>query len=678
MAKVDPAKVRNVGFIGHGGVGKTVLIEHILHAAGKTSRVGAIADGSTAGDYLDDEIERQQTLTMKLMTVDWQGSRVHMVDHPGYADFLGEVAASTAVLDTVVIVVDASTGPQVGTDNAFRYADKYDVPRIVFINKLDRENTNFDEIVTTIQGTYGNQCIPLVIPVGQAESLSGAVNILTGSDDAVADQIATMKEAMVEAVAESDDALIEKYLENGELTGEEFEQGISNGIKSGKIVPIVAGSADKDIGVNELMELITTVFPSPVERKVTALDAEGNEKEIDLSADAPFMGQVFRSIVDPFVGQLTLFRVFSGTLKSDSDFYNVTTGQKERTGKIYFLCGKDQEQVSEVGPGDLAAMAKLKNTHFGDTIADQGANLQFPKIELPESMVKLAIVPKSRADEDKIGEALNKIAEEDPTFSHYRDQATNEHVVKGMGDVQLDVLLDRMKRKYKVEAQTQTPQVAFKESIKGKVEIQGKHKKQTGGHGQYGDVHLRLAPNERGEGYEFIDSIVGGVVPRQYIPHVDKGCQETLERGVLAGYPVVDIKVELFYGSYHDVDSSEMAFKVAAAKAIQEGVRKAKPYLLEPIVEIAITIPDEYMGDINSDLNSRRGRILGMEPAGPGRQRIRALVPEAEVLRYSADLRSLTQGRGSYELKFDHYDEVPEHVAQNIISQHETAKAAAE
>lgn len=678
MASVDPTNVRNVGILGHGGTGKTMLIERILHTTGKTSRLGSIAEGTTVGDYLDDEIQRQQTLTMKLMTVDWKGKRIHLIDHPGYADFLGEVAASTPLVDGAIIVVDATTGPQVGTDNAFKYTDKFNVPKAVLINKLDRENTDFDEAVKLIQQTYGNQCVPIVIPIGKSAQLTAAVNILTGHNDEIADQIEAMKESMVEAVAESDDELLEAYLENGELTAEEFEKGLSAGIKTGKIVPIVAASVEKDVGINELMDLIATVFPAPLDRKVTTTNAQGDQTEVTISPDAPFMAQVFRSVVDPFVGQLTLFRVITGTLKADSDFYNVTTRQKERTGKIYFICGKDQTSVPEVGPGDIAALAKLKNTHFGDTIAAAGTNAEFPKIILPDSMVKLAISPKSKADEDKIGEALHKIAEEDPTFAHYRDPATHEHIVRGMGDVQLDVLLERMKVKYKVEAETHTPKVAYKESVKGKSDVQGKHKKQTGGHGQYGDVHLRISANERGAGYKFVDSIVGGVVPRQYIPHVDKGCQETLGRGVIAGFPVVDIVVELHFGSYHDVDSSEMAFKIAAAKAIQTGVKGARPYLLEPIMEITITMPEEYMGDINGDLNSRRGRILGMEPAGPGRQCIKALVPESEILRYSADLRSITHGRGSYEIKFDHYEEVPDHVSQGIVAAYEKARAAGE
>ena len=675
---IDASKVRNVGILGHGGSGKTMLIEHILHKAGRTSRIGKIEDGNTAGDYLDEEKERQQTICMKLMMVEWKGSRVHIVDHPGYVDFAGEIAASTPLLDGLVILVDATTGVQVGTDSAFKYAELHHTPRAFFVNKLDRENSSFDEAVEDIQKNYGLHCVPLVIPVGSASQLGGVVNIFSGENAAIADQIDTLRGKMKDAVAESDDALLEKYLEAGDLTPEEFNQGLQKGITSGKIVPILAGSVEKEIGIDELMDVIAHSFPSPLERHFVAKAPEGNDVEVKISPDGPFLGQVFRSIVDPYVGQLTLFRVISGTLRSDTDFYNVTTQTKERTGKIFFLCGKDQTQVPEAVPGDLAAMTKLKNTHFGDTIAVAGTRIEMPKIVLPQSMVKLAIVPKSRADEDKMGEALNRIAEEDPTFRHYRDKETGEHVVKGMGDLQLDILLERMKRKYSVECETRTPKVAYKETVRAKSEVQGKHKKQTGGHGQYGDVHLRISPNERGAGYEFVDSIVGGVVPKQYIPHVDRGSQDALGKGVIAGYPVVDIVVDLFFGSYHDVDSSELAFKIAASLAIQKGVKEARPCLLEPIMEIAVTVPDEYMGDVTGDLNSRRGRILGMEPGGPGRQCIRALVPEAEILRYSTDLRSMTGGRGTYMLKFSRYDEVPEHVAQGLIAAYEKARAAGE
>ncbi|MBW7865964.1 MAG: elongation factor G [Candidatus Hydrogenedentes bacterium] len=677
MATMDPSKVRNVGIVGHGGVGKTFFVERILHDVGLTSRMGSIEEGNTVCDYLEEELERKCTIAMKLVHLNWKDSRIHLVDHPGYVDFLGEEAASIPLLDGLAIMVDAATGVQVGTDNAVRFADKFNVPRAFFVNKLDREHTDFMEVVKALQETYGKHCVPLVAPVGAGAGLKGVVNIVSGDASSVEGGDA-MKESLVEAVAETDEELTMKYLETLELSPEEFITGLQNGITTGKIVPIIAGSVAMDLGVKELLDLIAESFPSPLSRKVVAKDGNENDAEVKVAVSEPFFGQVFRQVVDPYVGHLTLFRVLSGTLKSDTEFYNVTTNTKERTGKLYLVRGKEQIAVDEVVPGDLAAMTKLKNTHFGDTIAAPGCDLMMPKIELPVSMVKLAILPKARADEDKIGEALNRLAEEDPTFTHYRDPDTNEHVIRGMGDLQLDILLKRMHRKYKVEAETRTPKVAYRETIKGSAEVQGKHKKQTGGHGQYGDVHLRIKPNERGAGYQFVDAIVGGVVPRQYIPHVDKGCYETLLQGVISGNPVVDVIVELFFGSFHAVDSSEMAFKTAARKGIQKGIREARPCLLEPIMEIAVTVPSEFMGDISGDLNSRRGRLLGMDAVGGGRQVIRALVPEAEILRYSTDLRSMTQGRGSYELKLSHYDEVPEHVAKEIITAYEKTRSGEE
>ncbi|GMW00966.1 MAG: elongation factor G [Candidatus Hydrogenedentota bacterium] len=676
MAIMSSVKVRNVGIFGHGGAGKTMLIEHILHDAGKTNRLGTIQERNTVCDYLDEEKERQQTLCLKVSHVDWEGHRIHIVDHPGYADFLGETASSMPMLDSAIIVVDAVTGIQIGTDNAVKYAAKYDIPHAFFVNKLDRDGADFYAVVEKLRAAYGKTCVPLVVPIGKGEGLKGVVNILTGDHPDVADRINELKTEMADAVAESDDKLLERYLETGELSEEDFDEGLHVGIQSGKIVPIIAGCVDKDYGIPEMLHLIAVSFPTPMEHKVIALKDNGSEVELEVTPDAPFVGQVFRSVTDPFVGQLTIFRVVTGTLRSESEFYNVTTRTKERTGKVFLLCGKEQVPVDEVGPGDIAAMTKLKNTHFGNTIAAPGVDVQMPPIELPESLVKLAIVPKSRADEDKIGEVLHKLAEDDPTFSHYRDPDTNEHIIKGLGDLQLEILVERMRRKFHVEADTHPPKVALKETIRGKSEAQGRYKKQTGGHGQFGDCHLRVSPNERGAGYKFVDSIVGGVVPRQFIPAVDKGVQECLAKGIIAGYPVVDIVVELYYGSYHDVDSSEMAFKVAASMGLQKAFKDARPCLLEPVLIIEITVPEEYMGDITGDLNSRRGRILGMDSAGPGKQLIRAYVPEAEVLRYSADLRSITGGRGTYTLKFDHYDEVPENIAQPIIAKYEADRSA--
>jgi elongation factor G len=556
-----------------------------------------------------------------------------------------------------------------GTDTAFKYVKKHHIPCAFFVNKLDRDNTDYDSVVQKLRDNYGPQIVPVIAPMGAAQDLSGVVNILEAEE--LNEEQQALKTALTETIAETDDHLVEEYLETGAITPEEFEEGLHHGFHEDAVMPVLGGSADKNIGIEDVVHMIQHVFDSPLEEEFTAHDNQGNAVKVEIDPSKPFLGQVFRSIVDPFVGHLTIFRVVTGTLKADGEFYNVTTQTKERTGKLYLVNGKEHVQVDAVGPGDIAAMTKLKNTHFGNTIAASGNELNLPAIELPNSLVKLAIRPLARADEDKIGEALNRLAEEDPTFTHYRDTATGEHIVRGMGDLQLDILMQRLKNKFHVEVETSVPKVAYRETVKGTAEVQGKHKKQTGGHGQYGDVHLRIMPNERGAGYEFVDKIAGGVVPKQYIPAVDKGCLEALDKGVVSGHPVVDVKVELFFGSYHNVDSSEMAFKVAASIAIQKGIREAKPIILEPIVEVAVDIPEDCMGDINGDLNSRRGRIIGMEPAGAGRQCIKAIVPEAEVLRYSADLRSITAGRGTFDMKFSTYEEVPEQVAKTIIADYE-------
>ncbi len=675
MATMDPARVRNVGIVGHSGTGKTMLIEHLLHDAGVTKRLGSIDEGNTVTDYLEEEIAHKHTITLKLCHLDWKGMRVHLVDHPGYTDFVGEVAATAPLMDSMIIMVDAATGVQVGTDNAWKYAERYNVPRAFFVNKLDRDNTSFNSVVKALRESYGKNCVPLVMPVGSGEGMTGAENIFDGDISAIADEVAQVKEEMADGVAETNDKLLEKYLETGELTPDEFHKGLHDGITTAKIVPIIAGSVIRNFGVDELLDVVAESFPSPLDRKVLVTNGSADQLALKVGADEPFVGQVFRSVVDPYVGHLTFFRVLTGTLKSDGEFFNVTTQSKERTGKIHLLNGKEQMLVDEVGPGDLAALTKLKHTHFGDTIADVGVAYKMPEIELPESMVKLAVVTKAKGDEDKIGEALHRIGEEDPTFKHYRDEETGELVIRGVGDLQVDILLERMRRKYKIDVDTTVPKVAYRETIKGKAEAQGKHKKQSGGHGQYGDVQIRISPNARGAGYEFVDSSVGGVVPKQYIPHVDKGCQEALAKGVISGNPVVDVVVELFFGSYHNVDSSELAFKIAASMAIQKAVKAAKPCLLEPVMEIAVTVPDDCMGDVTGDLNSRRGRILGMDVVGGGRQRIRANVPEAAVLRYATDLRSLTGGRGSFDLRFSQYDEVPDQVAKTIIADYEAAKS---
>lgn len=676
MSTIDPAAIRNVGIVGHSGTGKTTLIEHLLRDAGLTSRLGTVEEGNTVCDYLEEEIALKHTVAMKLCHLDWHGARIHFVDLPGSPDFVGEIAAAAPMLDGLLILVDAVGGIQAGTDLAWKYAEKYNIPRAFFVNKLDRDHTDFDAIVTALRETYGKQCVPLVVPLGPCgQGLPGVVNIFDGDTHEVADKIARIKEEMADAVAETNDALLDKYLASGVLTPDEFHHGLHDGITAAKIMPIIAGSTVRNFGVDELLDVVADSFPTPLDRHVLATNAAGETVEVKVDPDGPLLAQVFRSVVDPYVGHLTFVRVLSGTLKTDMEFTNLSSGKTERAGKVLLLNGKNQQPVDAAGPGDLAAMAKLKHTHFGDTIAGPGLDVQLPPIEMPASMVRLAITPKTHSDDDKLGDALHRLAEEDRTFQHYRDAETGELIVRGVGDQQLEMLIDRMRRRYKVEVVTATPKVAYRETIRATAQAQGKHKKQSGGHGQFADAHLRLAPRPRGEGYEFIDSIVGGVVPRQYIPAVDKGAQETLARGVISGHPAVDISVELYDGSFHTVDSSELAFKVAASLAIRKAFPEARPCILEPVMEVTVVVPEECMGDITGDFTSRRGRILGIDAAGPGRQCVRALVPEAEILRYSSFLRGKSAGRGSFELKFSHYDEAPDTVARALIAEYEKHRA---
>jgi len=570
-------------------------------------------------------------------------------------------------------VVDGVSGIEVGTDNCWRYADENKLPRVVVVNKLDKDNADFYRALDELSASYGVQCVPLTLPIGKAESFREVVDLLKVEeqrvDDELKEQYRTYREKLVEAAAEGDDALLEKYLEEGTLTEEEVVSGLRKAVLARNVVPVLGSSAEKTIGIGELIEAIINVLPSPAERpEVTATGTADNAVTIRFSEDEPLAGLVFKVLNDPYVGNLTFFRIFSGTLPSDTQFYNGTKRSTERISQVFFLQGKEQVPVAMVCPGDLAAVARLKNTAVSDSMCTAEAPVTFPQIQFPESMVRLAIVPKTRADEDKIASALRRIAEEDPTFKQIRDDQTKELVIAGMGDLHLDIIMDRLKQRFGVTAETKTPKIAYKETIKSAVKVQGKYKRQSGGRGQYGDVWLEVGPLPRGAGFEFVDKIVGGVVPKNYIPAVEKGVREAMEKGVIAGYPVVDSQVTIYDGSHHTVDSSDLAFKIAGSMALQKAVQQAQHCLLEPIMEAEITVPEEYMGDVTGDLNGRRGRILGMEHR-PGKQVIKVAVPEAEMLRYSADLRSMTGGRGTYTMKFLHYDEVPGRIAQQIIAQ---------
>jgi len=683
MSKFEVKDVRNLGLIGHGGTGKTSLVEHMLHKTGMTSRAGSIDTGNTVGDYLEEEIARKFTISLKLMHMDWKDSRIYIVDNPGYADFIAEMIASLSVLDSAILLVDGTAGIEVGTISAWRCCEENDLPRAIFVNRLDKENSDFYGVLASLQSNFGSSCIPFAIPVGEAAELKGTVGIWNTDDESqvpeeVRDQFSEYREKLIEAAAETDDDLTEKYLEEGTLSNEEIAGGLRVGIASGDILPVLCGAATADIGTKELLDFISDCLPSPLDAaQRTAKSKDGEEVDLKADSSAPLAAHVFKTMTDPYIGQLTYFRVFSGAVNADQGFYNANEGVHERIGSLLLMQGKEQVSVASVGPGEIAAVPKLKSTSAGDTLCNEKQPLFFNKMEFPEPMVRLSVKPRSRADEDRIMSALNRISEDDPTFKAYRNKETGEEIIAGMGDLHLSVIMDRLKNKFNVSADTSLPKVAYKETIKGATTARYRHKKQSGGRGQFGEVEIEISPRERGEGFEFKDNIVGGVISKNFIPAVKKGATEALQKGVIAGYPVVDVKVRLFDGKMHTVDSSDMAFQIAGSMALKKAASQVGMGLLEPIMEAEVVVPDEFMGDISGDFNSKRGRVLGMEP-GPHGQIIRVVVPEAEMLNYSAELRSMTGGRGTFTMKSSHYEEVPAHIAQKLTEEARREKEEAD
>lgn len=676
MKEYTTENIRNVALIGHGSTGKTSLSEAMLFNAKAINRLGRVDDGTTTSDFDPDEVRRSFSVNLSVLPCEWRGKKLNILDTPGYADFVGEVKCAVRAADAAVILICAASGVQVGTEYAWAYADEQNLPRLVFINRMERENADFHQTLSQLQGMYGQKCVAFQLPLGAQADFRGVVDLLTmkayvgekGEAQEVPgellEQAASLREKLVEAAAETDDALITKYLEGEELSEDELRQGLRTGVSRGSLVPVLTGSATKNVAVTLLVDALCSYLPSPADMEVAVQDGESLQADVK----GPLAALVFKTTADPYVGRLTYFRVCSGTLKADSQAWNANKGSAERIGPLYLIRGKSQEQVSQVVAGDLGAVAKLTETSTGDTLATREKPVILPGISFPEPAFSGAVHPKSKADLDKMGSALSRIAEEDPTLRVTRSKDTGETIMSGLGDSHVEVTVEKIRRKFGVELELTTPKVPYKETITAGSSAEYTHKKQTGGHGQYARVAIELEPLPRGSGFEFTNRIVGGVVPKQYIGSVEKGVVEAMHEGVLARYPLIDMKATLFDGKDHPVDSSDIAFKIAAAAALKKGAQDAHPVLLEPIMNLQVVVPEANTGDVISDLNGKRAKVMGMTPEGT-RTVIEAQAPMAEVQHYAADLRSMTQGRGSYSMQFSHYEEVPAHIVQRITDQ---------
>ncbi len=690
---IEVGKLRNVGVVGHGGVGKTSLVEALLFTAGALNRLGKVDDGSTTTDFDPDEIKRKISINTSIAYCDWKGHRVNLVDTPGYGDFIADARAGLRVVEAAVVVVDAVAGVQVQTEKVWKFANEYSLPRVVVVNRLDRERADFYRTLESLARRLKGRLVALQIPVGEEAGFKGAVDLVklraityAGGKPAegeipgdLSDRVKEYREKLVEAAAETDDELLSKYLEEGSLGEPEMLKALRAGIAAGKIVPVVCASASKTMGAAPLLDLIVESLPSPADRgEVAGTDAKSKQPGVrQPDPKAPVTALVFKTLADPHIGKLSLLRVMSGTLKSDSTLLNPARGARERMGHVSWLMGKTQKNVEALGAGEIGVAQKLKETQTGDTLSDEAQPFELPRITFPEAAISFAIQPKTRGDEDKISNALARIAEEDPTVHYHFDPETKQLLVAGVGSLHVEMVVERMKRKYNVDVNLLPPRIPYKETVKGRAEGQGKYKKQTGGRGQYGDVWLRVEPLPRGGGFEFVDDIFGGAVPRNYIPSAEKGVRDCMKKGIVAGYPVVDTKVTLYDGSYHEVDSSDMAFQIAASLGLQKVFVDAHPILLEPIMNVEVTTPADHAGDVIGDLNSRRGRIVGMEPAGET-SAVRAQAPMAEMLTYESSLRSMSGGRGGYAMEFSHYEEVPAFLAEKIVKEAKAEKEKGE
>ncbi|MGD9818939.1 MAG: elongation factor G [Desulfomonilaceae bacterium] len=683
MKQYKTEEVRNVAVVSHAGSGKTTLCEAMLFDSGAVDRLAKVTDGSSNFDFEPEEVKRGISISTALFSAEWKKRKINILDTPGDPNFFAEVTAALQAADIALLAIDAVDSVKPLTEKVWSAIEAAERPRILAITKMDRERAEFDKVIADVKETLKVKPLVLQVPIGKESNFKGVVDLLSmkalmfdadgkGVSKAeipadLTDEVASKREVLIEDLAEVDDGLMERYLEGEELGAEELANALRQGILDRVFIPALACSGLTNKGIQSILDIIAEACPSPAEMKpIVGATGSGDEQTRPASADAPLCAYVFKTIADPYAGRLTIFRIFSGKLSPDSNFLNSSRGAKERFGQLFSIQGKNQKALESAQAGDIVAVAKLKETLSGDTLCDEKAPIIIKKAPIPQAVISFAIEPKAKGDEEKITQSLARLSEEDPTLSIKRDPKTNEFLISGMGQVHIEVTIEKLRRKFGVDVNLKTPKVPYMETIKGKAKVEGKLKKQTGGRGQFAVAWLELEPLSRGQGFEFVDKIVGGVIPRQYIPAVEKGVIEAMAGGALAGHPVIDVRVTVFDGKYHDVDSSEQAFKIAASKGFKKGVLQSNPILLEPIMNMEVVVPEDCMGDVMGDLNSRRGRISGMDAKG-GSQVIKALVPMAEVLKYASDLTSMTSGRGIFSMEFSHYEEVPAHIAEKII-----------
>ncbi len=686
MKQYPPGRIKNIALIGHSGSGKTSLSETMLYNSKVINRIGSVSEGNTVSDFDQEEIKRKTSIRTSVMAFEYKDYKINLIDTPGFADFAGEAVSGLFAADCAVFTACAVSGLGVGAQEMWRLADEDNLPRVIFINRMDKERADFYAVFDLLREAFGKDVIPVHIPIGKEAGFSGVVDVLTKkaykfeNGEAIETPVpedlkVTMekyRDMLIEEVVEIDESLLEKFMNNQEISDSEVAEAFQKSVDHKQIYPVLCGSAVKNIGVSLLEEAMESWLPGADERTLKGLD--GSERKP--SASDPFSGYVFMTAVEPHVGELSYVRIFSGTLNHSSSVLNSSKNSQERVGQIFFMRGKNREETSSAIAGDIVALPKLRNTGTGDTLCDAGKTIVYEKAKYPEAVLSISVKPKSKADQEKMGTALNALMHEDPTFFVSHNTETKETIISGLGDVHLDVMLNRQKRRFGVEIEAGAPRIAYREAIKGKSKAQGKYKKQSGGRGQYGDCWLDIEPLPRGKGFIFIDKIVGGVIPKNYIPAVDKGIREAMGGGVIAGYPVMDVKVTLFDGSYHEVDSSDLAFKIAGSMGFKKAFTEARPVILEPIMTMEINVPDDCVGDVVSDLNKKRGKILGMEQGTGKSQIIKALVPSSETAKYASDLRSISRGRGHFTSRFSHYEEAPAKTQTDLVSRYEQLKAA--